>query len=104
MEQFPGEQKEQSSERNIRTHTQETIEAIALVEGPSWVAEQETSEQSFTKALQQLTDGKSAIIYGRGGINRWFVAADGSVTCSESHAQSPEHLARARELDFEITS
>jgi hypothetical protein len=105
MEQFPGEQKEEAPVRNLKTHPVDTIRAIAEVEGPEWFAQQEdTVEQGIYSALQRLNEGKPSVIYGRYGMNRWHVKQDGAVVFSESHAASPDHLARVRELGFDIIS
>ena len=89
-----------------------TIEAMAQVEGPGWMRRQEAIDQSsvsegewensLPRALERLEEGKDTTIYGRGGLNRWFVEADGSISFSEGHAESPEYVQRARELGFVI--
>jgi hypothetical protein len=111
MENAPQNQLEQP-ERNLKDEPMLTVEAMAAVEGPAWMAEQEAMENGavadgvwqtgLSYALERVTAGRTAEIYGRGGINRWFVEGDGSVSFSESHAESPEHVQKARELGFPI--
>jgi hypothetical protein len=114
MEQLPIEQKEQMPARNLKTHPEETIKAMAEVEGPAWfqiqIAAQEgklnASERaiSIQQALENLEKGKRTTIYGAGGKNRWFVAPDGKVSFVGMNACSEQHLEKARELGFEIAS
>lgn len=110
MEQVPGRMEQ--SVRNLRDEPMLTVEAMAQVEGPVWLEEQERMEEgvasegewasSLAHALERLQAGKSAQVYGRGGINRWFVEKDGSVAFSEAHAESPGHIEKARALGFAI--
>jgi len=110
MERIPG-QAEQPT-RNLRDEPMLTVEAMAQVEGPAWLEEQERiarggvsegeRDGSLEHALELLQAGRSAKIQGRGGINRWFVEKDGSVAFSESHSESREHTEKARSLGFAI--
>jgi hypothetical protein len=110
------EQKESApGPRNLLTNLEETVRAIAEVEGPSWVHMQESGEQNVDAALEAIRyrmsvgpaeyDDPNPIaytIYGSGGMNRWYVFLDGTVKFSRSHAQSEEHIARAEGFGFEI--
>jgi hypothetical protein len=112
MEQIPGEQKEEAPIRNLKTNPADTIRAMAEVEGPEWFGQQPgikkgvsgdgEYETSLSNALERLEQEKTSTIYGRHGINRWQIKKDGTVVFSESHAASPDHLAKARDLGFEI--
>lgn len=112
MEQFSGERKEKDPDRNLRLYPMVTIEAIAEVEGPAWLEQQERIQKgtvsegeyttSLSNALERAQQGKESIIYGKGGIDRWQVKKDGTVAFLESYAESLEHVAKARELGFEI--
>jgi hypothetical protein len=105
------ETREQLS-RNLLTEPMTTIEAIAQVEGSVWLNEQEALNRetadagqytvSLPNALERVQAGKPATINGRDGRNRWFVETDGSISFSETHAETPDHVAKARELGFEI--
>lgn len=116
MEQLPveqlGEKKEQLPPRNLLTHPEETIQAMAEIEGPEWLNQQKRVEETLKNtgeyennlinALERLKIGKKSIIYGRGGGNRWHVAANGEVSFSEALAESPNYLQKARNLGFKI--
>lgn len=115
MEQKPEfdsvEQKEQA-ERNLLSNPMDTIRAMAEVEGPAWFATQDdvnrgvSSEgeyaNSLSNALERLEAKRSSTVFGHGGLNRWFIKADGTVYFSESHAASLGHLRKAQELGFTI--
>ncbi len=114
MEQFPGEQKEQVPVMNLKTNPEATIRAMAEVEGPEWFSVQDAMEKgvssegeyatSLPNAIERLDTGAVSMVYGKGGVNRWYVGADGGVSFSESHAESPEYIERARERGFVIAS
>ena len=57
---------------------------------------------SIQHTLERLNQGERSVVYGLYGMNRWFVAEDGSVSFSEGHASSQDTLKRVRELGFEI--
>jgi hypothetical protein len=111
MEQFPGEQKEEAPVRNLKTNAADTIRAMAEVEGPEWFGQQDgiqkgvssdgEYETSLPNALERLDEGKSSVVYGKLGFNRWYVEKDGGIAFSESHSD-PDHIAGARKHGFEI--
>lgn len=112
MEQLPDEQQEQIPVRNLLSNPADTIRAIAEVEGPTWFSTQDAIEKrtvsegeyetSLPHALERLGNGKPSTVYGKGGVNRWYIEPDGSVSFSETHAESAQHLKKARELGFVI--
>ena len=132
MERTP-ERKEAQWKMNLLADPEAVISAMARIEGPAWLelqdrlgqrladegivepaAVEETAHDSVIAAMDHLR-GLGEIdlqtpphriytVYGNGGVNRWFIYSDGTVKFSESHAQSPEHLAKAKELGFEIIS
>lgn len=104
--------------RNLRTHYNETLGAMATLEGPSWLRLQqgggEQTMASAVEAIQRRTkdefkdddeDDHSPIvhvIYGDAGVDRFMVRLDGTVEFSGRHASSPERLAQAKTLGFRI--
>lgn len=131
MEQSPDATIERSPERNLLKDPGETIRAMALIEGPAWLNQQTEAErkvfeehitepraimdtvpQTVIAALTRLRNMESDelaeephtvhTIYGTYGVNRYFVQSDGTVSFSAFHKASDEHLAKAKELGFEI--
>ncbi len=113
MERIPTlETKEHLPPRNLRTYPEETIRAIAEIEGPGWMEIQQKIQEgkanpaqhpnSVPMALERLAQGERSVIYGAYGMNRWLIDTDGSVVFSKMHAASERSLAKARELGFEI--
>lgn len=106
------EHHEERPTRNLRTDPIDTIQAIALIEGPGWMklqldvqegrANPANHSNSVQAALERLQAGERAVIYGAYGINRWMVHEDGSVSFSESHAGSQNATQKARDLGFDI--
>ena len=98
--------------RNLLTHFDETVEALASIEGPRWLADQfENDRERYPKniaaAMEKLSGTKKMyaefIVEGAGGINRWLVRPDGSVVYLQStKAGGPEKAERARVLGFSI--
>lgn len=98
--------------RNLLTNFNETLEAIASIEGPRWLAEQlegdrERYPKNIAAAMEKLNGTKKMytefIVEGAGGINRWLVKSDGSVVYLQStKAGGPEKAERARALGFSI--
>lgn len=78
--------------RNMRTHFEQTATAMADIEGLGWANNQLKEHESLSGALRYFEKHKEHErlspyqIYGNGGINRWFVKGDGTVTFSEGHA------------------
>lgn len=105
------EQKEEAPVRNLKTNPADTIRAMAEVEGPEWFGQQDgiqkgvssdgEYETSLPNALERLDQGKSSIVYGKFGLNRWYIEKDGSVSFSESHSDA-NHTEKAREFGFHI--
>lgn len=89
--------------RNLRTHPDETKQAMARVERGGWLktneriaahwneASEGERSGSFSGALEWLgtvapDEDTWRVIYGDGGMNRWYVHADGRVRFSRFHA------------------
>lgn len=132
MEQRPeNRERRERPRRNLLDDAVETVGAMAQVEGPQWMTEQDAVQERLDEdrvsdpvAVEEIAHNTLAgalahvleldtpdlagdphkvyTIYGRGGLNRWYVYSDGSVKFSESHAQSHEHIGTARQLGFEI--
>lgn len=103
---------------NLRTNFDETKQAMASVERGGWLAGNERIAQRWDEASEgdrtaslegarrwlqtaDPADDYWHTVYGDGGINRWYVHADGRVRFSKFHA-SPDGLARAKEKGFWI--
>jgi hypothetical protein len=89
--------------RNILEYFEETADAIADIEGDAWAALQatdakfwgdETMPQHYETLIGVLTHFQKhppgtigqQVLYGDGGCNRWYIAPDGDVGFSKSHA------------------
>ncbi len=103
---------------NLRTNFSATKEAMAYVERGGWLhsedriaehweessaGEREHSLEGVRRWLGRVDPAEDVrrTVYGDGGINRWYVRADGSTWFSRSHA-SPSGLLRAQEKGFQI--
>lgn len=95
--------------RNLLTHKDETIAAMAEIEGPNWRRDSENDppdEYNISGALRWLSkkpdpEGLHFVIYGSGGYNRWFTMPNGDVKLSKGHAGEKD-IERAQTLGFEI--
>lgn len=109
---------QESAPYNLRTNFDATKEAMAYVEQGGWLH----SEDRIAKRWDEASEGEQGhslegarrwldridpsvdmrrTVYGDGGINRWYVHADGGIWFSRSHA-SPPGLLRAQEKGFQI--
>lgn len=103
---------------NLRTNFEATREAMAFVERGGWLnsnqrtadhwdeasdGEKETSLEGARRWLVRVEpdEGGHFTIYGDGGVNRWYVYADGRIRLNRSLA-SPDGLRRAQEKGFWI--
>jgi hypothetical protein len=104
-------EKREQVTRNLLTEPRDTIRGMAEIEGPDWLEAQEAVNRettspgeyvtSLSNAIERAKVGDPATINGKSN-NRWLVDVDGSVSFSETHAESAEHVAKARELGFAI--
>lgn len=116
MEEKPGNQ--ERAPYNLRTDFEATMQAMAEVERGGWlrsnirVAEnwEDASEGDRSASLEGArrwlatvdpSEDRWHVVYGDGGVNRWYVHADGRVRFSKFHA-IPEGLRRAEALGFWI--
>ena len=106
MNQFtrePGEQ--ESGPRNLKSHKEETIAALARVEGEEWMKQQrEWTADNIAGALAWIeeTEGvRNYIIYGQNGHNRWLVDRQGKVFLLKDSAYD-ESINLARQEGFQI--
>ena len=111
---------EKNSPRNLLTHPEETIEAMAKVEGEAWLNDQKRSlakkdlDTTVYRALEKLKEAGDlsseeepfsiAEVYGGGGTSRWYVMTDGTVRFSPFHDKVEPHskTQKAQELGFEM--
>ena len=90
---------------NLLTNYEETVQAIAEIEGNGWrkMSEESPGEYSLGGILHHLKTSEwegAYTLYGNGGWNRYYVSPDGTVRFSKAHGKKDaEH---ARELGFEI--
>jgi hypothetical protein len=104
--------------RNLLSHYEETRAAMGRVEQGGWLKGNERIEEHWDEASEgdRSTSLKGAVewlktvnrnidtwhvVYGDGGMNRWYVHADGRVRFSKFHATS-EGLKRAEQEGFWI--
>ena len=99
--------------RNLLLHPDETRDAMAEIEGERWLEDQQQSvgqnmlTNTLEGALRWLRGGENDsggsmgyIVYGSGGVNRWFVRPDGTVRFSMRHGEKKAEDAAA--AGFEI--
>jgi hypothetical protein len=116
------EQKEQPSKFNLLTNYEETVRAMAEIEGEAWLSgDQESKKTDLTTrgAIEHLkrlagvdaefrADGiepeeyDSAVysVYGNGGWSRWMIMRDGEVRFSKFH--DPDKAKKAEAVGFRI--
>lgn len=116
MEEEPG--KQEAAPYNLRTDFESTKEAMAYVERGGWLysekriagdwdhaseGERHGSLEGVRRWLESVDPSAEVrrTVYGDGGIDRWYVRADGSVSFSRFHS-SPPTLQRAQEKKFVI--
>ena len=116
MEQTPNNQ--ERAPYNIRTDFEGVREAMAYVEQGGWlksnlrIAERwdEASEGERFSSLEGArrwlgtvdpAEDRWHVVYGDGGVDRWYIHADGRVRFSKFHA-STDGLRRAQEKGFWI--
>ncbi len=99
MNQFTRPPSPEGIPRNLKSHPEETLAALARVEGESWKLEQKGwTSNNVDGAIAWLDDNEeekyhsSYIIYGTGGMNRYSVDPQGNVTFLKSHGK-PERAA-----------
>ena len=92
---------------NFRKSKNDVLKAFELMEG-QWILKEDgpyTVKGSLTW-LEKVSenDEETFTIYGSGGINRYFLHANGDVIFSEYHAKFPKEksIAKALELGFKI--
>jgi hypothetical protein len=102
--------------RNLLSHFDQTLAAMAELETPEWTREQGPDEadrhrQNLANALAWLRDPRGSrgpfIVTGWGGVNRWAVHRDGTVVFllgETSKAGTSESAARAASLGFRIVN
>lgn len=106
--------------RNLLTHQEETIQAMAKVEGEAWLNDQKRSlakkdlELTVYGAIKNLKEWPApkegeevfsiAEIYGGGGTSRWYVMTDGTVRFSPFHdrVEPRTKTQKAQELGFKM--
>lgn len=83
------------------------------VEGETWLKNEQTqlaqmadldypmSAHSFTGALARFAQDGTAVIYGAGGYNRYFIREDGRIVFSVSHSTS-EGRKKAEAAGFDL--
>ncbi len=95
---------------NVLKNLLPVLAAMAEIEGQSWadaqMAEWNTDEYTVQNALKMIArlpeDANiCAIVYGRGGGNRYFISKNGDVAFSKGHANE-KNIEVARGLGFEI--
>jgi len=103
---------------NLRTDFDTVKQAMAEVERGGWLnsneriaerwdeaseGERSTSLEGARRWLAHVDPAESRwfVVYGDGGVNRWFVHADGTVGFTKFYA-SRDGLRRATELGFQI--
>jgi len=116
------EQKEQPSKFNLLTNYEETIRALAEVEGEAWFngdQKKKNIENTTRGALEHLKrlaaldeelrseggepeESENAIysVYGDGGWNRWMIMRNGEVRFSRFH--NPEKSGEVETRGFKI--
>ena len=110
MEKIP--ERQERPPRNLLTNYEETLAAMTELETPEWLLQQESlqhEEPTIANALRWLSRHKgvsrSFTVLGWGGINRWIVRLDGTVSFLYSEAYkagSSESAERAAALGFEV--
>lgn len=105
------ENREKISERNLLTNYEETVDAIAEIEGQSWKEGQNRDGKTTLSALKKLQSlvpdpdrdlGMDVFtIYGMGGFNRYFVYPDGRIAFSDYQARRGDSD-KARALGFKV--
>lgn len=92
---------------NFRKDKDGVLKAFELMEGP-WILN-EDGKYTINGAIEWLNSVSenhegNFIIYGGGGVNRYFVYPNGDVVFSEYHAKFPKEksIAKASELGFKI--
>jgi hypothetical protein len=102
---------------NLLQNLEEVKAAFELMEGR--IALENNSEYGFMGVLERFQlvyflnyrrtckgkcFGFSAVIYGDGGMNRYFVKDDGNIYFSSHHAAWPkeETIEKAKSLGFEV--
>lgn len=109
------ESKEEVYPFNLLTNYEETLKAMAEVEGGSWLRDDQGSSQkeSTTRGaiehVKELLEKEHAkpeetdviyTIYGNGGVSRWMLMGNGDVLFSEFHHS--EKAKKAEEKGFKI--
>jgi len=109
------ESKEKVYPFNLLTNYEETLRAMAEVEGGSWlrddqsIGQKESTTRGAIEYAEELLKKEQAkpevtdviyTIYGNGGVSRWKLMGNGEVWFSESH--HPEKAKKAEERGFKI--
>jgi hypothetical protein len=90
---------------NLKTAPKTAIRALTRVEGSDWLRRQEAGEfkgYSVFDAIKELKKGRSSVIYGAGGWNRYVVGYDGSVEFLKLQAHSKKAVTAARKAGFKV--
>jgi len=99
-------------QRNLLTAFDETLGAMAEVEGNAWLQVQSQGRgYSVPEALHRIRtvplygtnpDHYSCVIYSAGGMSRWIVTGNGTVTFSKWHCHDRWTLRQVQELGFDL--
>lgn len=105
------EERESKLPKNLLTHLDDTIRAIACIEGESWLnGQREEDGKNVFTALQVIADARKQKtaskyplfdMYGM-SVNRYWVFSDGTVKFSQHHGTRKD-IERARRLGFDVT-
>ena len=95
-------------ERNLLSNSVETIKALGVIEGESWLREQMGKDDIYpnrvVNALSWLDRSRKHglfVINGNTGWRRWYVYPDGSVRCSIGRADpDPDNSNPATSVEF----
>jgi hypothetical protein len=107
------EKKEKNYPYNLLTNYNDTIEAMAEVEGQAWLNGDQNSKNNNTtqgavehinKTVSQSSlvedDDPVYVVYGNAGVSRWIIKANGEVWFSEFH--DPEKAKKAAQKGFNL--
>jgi len=90
---------------NLRKNQNDVLTAFEVMEG-EWVLEGDGpyTVKGAIEWLKKISENNEGdfIVYGGGGVNRYFVYPNGDVVFSEYHAKHPQEktIKKAQELGF----
>jgi hypothetical protein len=89
---------------NLLSNKEETMFALGVMEGDHIL--KKSGDNSIVGAIEWLANNPDGyyVVYGDGGVNRYFVRANGDVEFSKSHAMYPskQTIKKANDLGFKI--